>query len=438
MFPNIIKSTEMKDRAKKVIPHQTGTFSRAASAYVEGVYPQYIESGYGSHFTDVDGNEYLDYLMGLGPITLGYNYHAMNQAIIEQLNKGVLFSLPHTIEVELSELISKTIPYADMVKFEKTGSNAVTAAVRAARAYTKRDMIAYCGTGGVWHDWQAAMVSRDGGVPKFNEELIKIFDYNDSDGLEQIFEDFPGKIAAVVLEPTMFEEPKNDFLQKVRKIVDQNNSMLVLDEIVTGFRFNIGGAQKFFNIKGDITCFGKGMSNGLPLSAVTGPTEFMKVFDDLWVSSTNNSDALSIAGSKAVITEMIEKNTIEHCWNIGKKMFYGWNKIAEENGINAKMTGYPIRMDLKCYDDRGIESISMKSLILQEMVKRGIFMSILGASYISYSHSMQDIENTLKVFDDTCKFISKNVINNNYEKLLEGHTPKTIWTMKMQPTKKRT
>ena len=124
------------------------------------------------------------------------------------------------------------------------------------------------------------------------------------------------------------------------------------------------------------------------------------------------------------------------CWNIGKKMFYGWNKIAEENGINAKMTGYPIRMDLKCYDNRNMESISMKSLILQEVVKRGIFMSILGASYISYSHSMQDIENTLKVFDDTCKFISKNVIDNNYEKLLEGELPKTIWSMKIPPTKK--
>jgi glutamate-1-semialdehyde aminotransferase len=323
-----------------------------------------------------------------------------------------------------------------MVKFEKTGSNAVTAAVRAARAFSKRDMIAYCGSGGVWHDWQAAMVSRDGGVPKFNEELIKIFDYNDSDGLEQIFEDFPNKIATVVLEPTMFEEPKKGFLQKVRKITDSNNSMLILDEIVTGFRFDIAGAQKFFNIKGDITCFGKGMSNGLPLSALTGPTEFMKVFDDLWVSSTNNSDALSIAGSKAVITEMKEKNTIEHCWIIGKKLFFGWNKIADEKGINAKMIGYPIRMDLKCYDESGVESISMKSLILQEMVKQGIFISILGASYISYSHSVQDVENTLKVFENVCTFISNKISNNNYEKFLEGNLPKTIWSMKLQPTKK--
>jgi len=238
--------------------------------------------------------------MGLGPITLGYNYEAINKAIIEQLNDGILFSLPHPIEVELSELISQTVPHAEMVKFEKSGSNAVTGAVRAARAITKRDKIAYCGTGGVWHDWQAAMVSRDGGVPKFNKDLLFVFDYNDIDGLEQIFEDNKDEMAAIVLEPTVFEEPKNNFLNKVRKIADKHNAVLILDEIVTGFRFDIQGAQKYFDIKGDLVCFGKGMGNGLPISAITGPSEYMKIFDDLWVSSTMNSENLSIAGSKAV------------------------------------------------------------------------------------------------------------------------------------------
>ena len=200
---NLERSNNFKKNARNIIPHQTGTFSRAASAYVEGVYPSYIKSGNGSHFTDVDGNEYIDYFMGLGPITLGYNYEPVNKAIISQLKEGILFSLPHPIEVELSEKISQIIPHAEMVKFEKSGSNAVTAAVRAARAFTKRDKIAYCGSGGVWHDWQAAMVSRDEGVPKFNSELIKIFEYNDYEGLEQIFEDNKNEIATIVLEPTM-------------------------------------------------------------------------------------------------------------------------------------------------------------------------------------------------------------------------------------------
>ena len=320
MSLNLENSNKLKERAKKVIPHQTGTFSRSASHFVEGIYPVYVESAQGSHFTDVDGNEFIDYLCGLGPITLGYNYKAINDAIINQLEKGILFSLPHRIEVETSELFCDIIPHADMVKFEKSGSNAVTGAVRAVRAFTKRDKIAYCGSGGVWHDWQAAMVSRDDGVPKFNADLIKIFDYNDIEGLEQIFEINKDEIAAVVIEPTIYDEPNNDFLKKVRKITKQNDSLLLFDEIVTGFRFDLQGGQKFFDIKADLVCFGKGMGNGLPIAAITGPTEFMKIFDKLWVSSTNNSESISLAGTKAVITEMKEKNTIDHCWDIGKKL----------------------------------------------------------------------------------------------------------------------
>ena len=175
---DITKSNELKERSKKVIPHLTGTFSRAAPSFVEGVYPVYAQSANGAYFFDVDGNKFLDYLLGLGPITLGYNYKAVNDAIVNQLKNGILFSLPHPVEVKLSELICKTIPHSDMVKFEKSGSNAVTGAVRAARALTKKDKIAYCGSGGVWHDWQAAMVSRNDGVPSFNKKLLKIFQYN--------------------------------------------------------------------------------------------------------------------------------------------------------------------------------------------------------------------------------------------------------------------
>ena len=432
---NLERSNNFKKNARNIIPHQTGTFSRAASAYVEGVYPSYIKSGNGSHFTDVDGNEYIDYFMGLGPITLGYNYEPVNKAIISQLKEGILFSLPHPIEVELSEKISQIIPHAEMVKFEKSGSNAVTAAVRAARAFTKRDKIAYCGSGGVWHDWQAAMVSRDEGVPKFNSELIKIFEYNDYEGLEQIFEDNKNEIATIVLEPTMYEKPQNNFLNKVRQIANQNDSLLILDEIVTGFRFDLGGAQKYFNIKGDLVCFGKGMGNGLPISSITGPTEFMKTFDRLWVSSTNNSENISLAGTNAVIKEMKEKNTIAHCWDTGKKLFEGWNKTVKKFDLDAKMYGYPIRMHLQCFDSNKIESISMKSILLQEMVKKGIFMSP-GVTFLSYSHTVQDIEFTLQSFNDICKNISNNISENQYHNHLEGNVPKTIWSMKIPPTKK--
>ena len=433
---NLQKSNSLKNRASKVIPHFTGTFSRSPKSFVEGVYPVYVQSAKGSHFTDVEGNDYLDYLCAIGPITLGYNYQAINDAVIKQLKDGILFSLPHPVEVECSELISKVIPHAEMVKFEKSGSNAVTGAVRAARYITKRDKIAYCGSGGVWHDWQAAMVSRDGGVPKFNQDLIKIFNYNDIEGLEQIFDDNRNEIAAIVFEPTVYEKPTDGFLKAVRKIADQNDALLILDEIVTGFRFDIGGGQKYFNIKGDLVCFGKGMSNGLPLTAITGPNEFMKAFDDLWVSSTNNSENLSIAGTIAVINEMQQKNTISSCWKIGSKLFDGWNKIATNYNVNAKMIGYPIRMKLQCYDSKNQDCNPLKFLILQELVKRGIFMSP-GVSFISYSHSDSDISYTLDSLETIFRKITKEISDENYLKHIEGEIPQTVWTMKIPPTLKK-
>ena len=428
-------SNRLKKKAEKIIPHFTGTFSSAPTNFIEGVYPVYAEHANGCRFWDVDGNEFVDYLMGLGPITLGYNYPAVNEAIITQLNKGILFSLPHAKEVELSEIICENIPNAEMVKFEKTGSNAVTAAVRASRAITKKDKIAYCGSGGVWHDWQAAMVSRDDGVPSFNQDLIKIFEYNDLDGLEQIFEENHNEISCIILEPTIYQKPEQGFLKKVRGIADENDTLLVLDEIVTGFRFDLGGAQKFFDIKGDLVCFGKGMGNGLPISAVTGTTEFMKIFDQLWVSSTNNREMLSIAGTIATINEMKDTQTINHCWILGESFQNGWNKICAKYNIDAELFGYPIRMMMRCFDKNKKESKSLKSLILQEMVKKGHFMSP-GPIFLSYSHTQDDINSTLNSFEDVCKFISINVTNDEYEKFLEGVMPKTIWTMKIPPTKK--
>lgn len=436
MERKIVNSNYLKERAQKVIPHLTQTFSRAAPAFVEGVYPVYAEKAKGSWFTDVDGNKYIDYLLGLGPITLGHNYKPLNQAIINQLKNGILFSLPHKTEVELSELLCKIIPNTDMVKLEKSGSNAVTGAVRASRAITKKDHIAYCGSGGVWHDWYAASISRNDGVPKFNEKLIKIFDYNDHEGLEQIFEDFPSQIGTIVLEPTVYEEPNKKFLKKVRKIADQNNAVLILDEIVTGFRFDIGGAQKYFDIKGDFVCFGKGMGNGLPISAITGKSEFMKIFDKLWVSTTNGSETLSIAGTIFVINEMKNKDTISHCWESGKKLFDGWNKISNNYGINAKMYGYPIRMTLRCYNSKNVESSTMKAFILQEMVKQGIFMSS-GPTFLSYSHSLNDIQKTLNAFENICKFINENLTDDQFEKKLEGEMPKIIYSHTTKSTKKR-
>jgi len=433
---NFKKSFELLEKSKHLIPGLTQTFSRASTSFVEGAYPVYAKSARGARMKDVDGNEFLDYYLGLGPITLGYNYEPVNRAVINQLNDGILFSLPHPLELELSELISKHVKNADMTKFEKSGSNALTGAVRAARAFTGRDKIAYCGSAGVWHDWQAIMVSRNKGVPEFNRDLIHVFNYNDADGLEQIFEDNPNEIAAIVIEPTYLDKPKEDFLKRIRELADKNNSLLILDEVVTGFRFDLGGGQKYFDIDGDLICFGKGIANGFPLSVITGKKEFMKIFDELWVSSTNNSETLSLAAGITTIKEIDEKKTIPYCWNLGTKLFDGWNKSAEKYGLNTKMIGYPVRMTMKCYDSKNNESILLKSLILQELIKKGIFMSP-GPSFISYSHTENDISFTLNSLDEVFEKITSTVTNNDYAYFLEGNVPKTIWTMAMNPVTKR-
>ena len=204
-------SLEYFEKSKKLIPSLTQTFSRAAYTFVEGSFPVYAKSAQGSHFIDVDDNEYIDYLCGLGPIILGYCYPRIDEAIKNQLKSGILFSLPHKLELDVSELVCSMVPSVEMVKFSKTGSGSATGAVRGARALTKRDKIAYCGSGGVCHDWYAAIISRNQGVPEFNKDLILPFDYNDFEGLEYIFEQNKDQIACVFIEATIFDKPQNDF-----------------------------------------------------------------------------------------------------------------------------------------------------------------------------------------------------------------------------------
>ena len=432
---NLAKSKELLERSRQIIPSLTQTFSRAAYTFVEGAFPVYAESGKGSHFIDVDGNEYIDYLCGLGPIILGHAYPAVDTAILNQLKKGILFSLPTKLEIEVSELLCDVVPSADMVKFSKTGSGSATGAVRGARAITKKDKIAYCGSGGVWHDWYAGIISRNQGVPNFNKDLILPFDYNDIGGLEYIFEKNRGEIACVFMEPTIFEKPSNSFLQKVRKLTKDNDSILIFDEIVTGFRLANGGGQEYFGVEPDITVLGKGIANGMPLSAVVGKSEFMKIFDDVFFSTTYAGEALSLAAAQATITEFKEKPVIQKMWKNGSILMESFDKIAKEHSLEIGLTGYPVRMRLICRDLSGKESIPMKSLLIQEMVKRGIFMHP-GVEYISFSHEKEDIEMTITAFSEAILTVKKAVNENKIESYLEGKPTKPVYSVVKPSIKK--
>ena len=239
---SLAKSREYFTRARHVIPSCTQTFSKGPTQFVQGVAPIFLQRGRGSHVWDVDGNEYIDYPMALGPIVLGYDDPDVLAAVRAQLADGVTFSLAHPLEVEVAETLAKIVPCAEMVRFGKNGSDATSGSVRAARAYTGRDVIACCGYHG-WQDWYIGSTTRRRGVPAPICELTRTFVYNDLDSLERIFAECPGRVAAVILEPVGVVEPADDFLQRVAAVTHANGAVLIFDEIVTGFRLALAAPR---------------------------------------------------------------------------------------------------------------------------------------------------------------------------------------------------
>ncbi|MBL0320647.1 MAG: aminotransferase class III-fold pyridoxal phosphate-dependent enzyme, partial [Alphaproteobacteria bacterium] len=302
-------SEDMLDRALQCIPLGTQTFSKSYKHYPRGASPFYIESGKGAILKDIDGNEFIDLVSSLAAVTLGYADDEINAAVEAQLKKGCIFSLPSPPEVYLSELLVDIIPCAQMVRFGKNASDATTAAVRVSRAYTGRNRVAVCGYHG-WHDWYIGSTPKNRGVPEIVSELTSVFNYNDLTSLELIFLQYPDEIAAVVMEPMNVVFPEMGFLQGVRSLCDQYGAVLVFDETVTGFRLANGGAQELFSVTPDLACFGKGMANGFPLSAVVGKKHIMSLFDDVFFSFTFGGELLSIAAAIAVIEKYKRDNVV--------------------------------------------------------------------------------------------------------------------------------
>ena len=414
-------------RARKIIPALSQTFSKAPYSYVEGVYPAYLSHGRGSHVFDVDNNEYIDYVLGLGPIILGYNYSAVDKAIKKQLSKGISFSIPHYLEVEASEEICSVIPGAEMVRFAKTGSDAGTAAIRVARAFTKRDNIAYCGHGGVWHDWFTVMTSRNEGIPKIMKSMIKKFHYNDIESLKIIFEEWKGEVASVFMEPAIEAYPEKKFLENVKKLCKKNGAILVFDEVITGFRLSIGGGQKLFNVTSDLAVFGKALGNGMPIAAITGKYEIMEKFNDVFYSTTYGGETLSLAASIAVINEMKTKPVIEHCWELGKYFMKKFNDLSTSLDVNIKSQGMPVRSSIICYDEDSQPSQILKSLFYQEMLKKGVLFGP-GNVFFSYAHTKNDLEKTIDACESSIKIMKKAIKSKTVKNHLKGKPMRTVMT----------
>jgi glutamate-1-semialdehyde 2,1-aminomutase len=272
-------SEKLLERALRTIPLGSQTFSKSKTQYPLGVSPFFIQRGLGSRVWDVDANEYIDFINSLAAITLGYQDPDVDSAVVAQLRQGVIFSLPHPIEMEVAEKIVELVPCAEMVRFGKNGSDATAGAVRLARAFTGRDHVAVCGYHG-WQDWYIASTARNRGVPVATKALTHTWSYNDIASLEKVFQTFPQDIAAVMLEPMNLVEPQPGFLQAVKELAHKHGALLIFDETVTGFRYAIGGAQQAFGVTPDLATFGKGLANGYPISAIAGRADVMRLMED--------------------------------------------------------------------------------------------------------------------------------------------------------------
>lgn len=421
-YPSIKKSDEYYKIALDLIPAQTQTLAKGTGQNIKGVAPKYLLRGKGSHVWDVDGNEFIDYTMGVGPLSLGYSYDVVDEAIKDQLKDGITFSLTHPLEVEVAQLINKVVPNAESIRYSRGGADVVSGAVRVARAYTGRNKVLCCGYHG-WHDWYIAVTDRNKGIPQAIQDLTFTFNYND---IQSVIDSIDEDTACVVLEPYVFEAPKDNFLQKLRDVCTKNGTLLVFDEMWSGFRISIGGAQEYFGVKADLACFSKAVANGMPLSVLTGKKEIMSVLEkDVFFFNTFGGEALSLAAAKATINEMIEKNVPAQLAKQGNKLKVGYNKISEELGMDyTKCSGFDCRT-IMTFDASAANPLKMKSLVQQEMIKRGILWA--GFHNISFSHTDEDIEYTLKVYKEVLPILKKAVEEKNVIGYLRGEPVEPVF-----------
>ncbi|MCG8637449.1 MAG: aminotransferase class III-fold pyridoxal phosphate-dependent enzyme [Desulfobacterales bacterium] len=386
------KSTELLETAKALIPSASQTYSKNYKYYCEGAAPAFLERGNGALVTDVDGNQYLDFILGLGPVTIGYNNPEINGAIVRQLEKGISFSQPHPLEVRLAEKIVEIVPCAEMVKFLKNGSDATAAAVRLARAYTGRDLVFCSGYHG-FHDWYVGATVNNRGVPDAVAGLTKTFPYNRIRELERLFEEHPGQAACVVMEPVSMEIPEEGYLETVRRLCDENGAVLVFDEVVTGFRVAMGGAQEYYGVTPDLCTMGKGIANGMPLSLVAGKKEIMSVIDSgAFVSTTFGGETLSLAAALATIEIMERENYIRHIWHLGQLWLDKVGKLIREHKLSCVVgtCGLPPHSGIEFKTHGNILPTDWRSLFIESMVAGSILS--MGVNNFSLAHSEQDVD----------------------------------------------
>jgi glutamate-1-semialdehyde 2,1-aminomutase len=390
-------SEKLLARAEKVIPLGSQTFSKSRTQYPYGASPFFVTHAKGSRCWDADGNEYIDFVNSLASITLGYQDPDVNEAVREQLERGVIFSLPSPIETEVAELICDMVPCAEMVRFGKNGSDATAGAVRLSRAYTGRDRVAVCGYHG-WQDWYIGSTARNRGVPNATRDLTHTFPYNDVEALRTLLASHPREFAAVILEPMNAVEPAAGYLEAVKAVTSEHGALLVFDETITGFRYANGGAQQLFGVTPDLATFGKGLANGYPLSAVAGHRDVMRLMEEVFFSFTFGGEALSLVAAKATLMKLKREPVVRTLAARGTQIVSGLSALINELGVADAfaVSGHPTWSFFTIRDAHGFTSLEIKTLWMQEMLQRGILS--VGTHNVSYAHSEADVAELLRAY----------------------------------------
>jgi glutamate-1-semialdehyde 2,1-aminomutase len=422
---------QFRQRAHALIPAGAHTYSKADNQFSSNA-PAFIRNGKGASCFDYEGREFVDYGMGIFSVSLGHAYPAVIEKIKEQLEFGNSFTRPSLLEGELAEQLCELIPSAGMVKFAKNGSDVTSAAIRLARAYTGKDYIIRIREQPFhsFDDWFIGSTSRPGGIPENIKAQTISVSYNNIAELGSLFDEYPNQIACLLMEPVTFDEPQNDYLQKVRNLCTKNNTLLIFDEIITGFRWDLKGAQHYFGVTPDLSTFGKGMSNGFPFAAIVGKKEIMQLGNMngpvFLLSCTYGSELTGLTAAMATLAVFKKEPVIDQMWNFGKQLKEGISKQLQEFELTSRIRvrGYACRPDITFHEDDGAYSFVLKTLFIQEMIKHKLLMERI---CISYSHREKELQQTLSATNETFRVIKTALENNCVRESVAGEIVQPVF-----------
>jgi glutamate-1-semialdehyde 2,1-aminomutase len=424
-----------QERLLKAIPGGAHTYSRGYDQYPANA-PQILVRGKGAYIFDSDGRQYLDYGMALRAVNIGYAEDEIDAAAIEQIRNGNNLTRPSMIELEAAELLVDLIDSVDMVKFTKNGSTSVSAAVKLARAYTGRELVARCAEHPFfsYDDWFIGSTPLTRGIPQETIQKTKLFRYNDIASLEELIAQHSSQFACVVLEPTAGEEPEDGFLQKVQQLCRQNGIVFILDEMITGFRWHMKGAQHMYGVKPDLCTFGKAMANGFSVSCIAGRREIMELgsieFEGrervFLLSTTHGAEMAGLGAFVSTVSFMQRHQVVEHLWDYGRKLTAMMQRQADAHGVghSFKIGGVSCSPNYITLDSAtGINSLALRTLFSQEMIRNGVLMPWIA---LSYRHDEAEFAATERAVDQTF-MIYRKALKEGVEKYLEGPVIKPVF-----------